>query len=231
MCTMKSALRLTLHLATLLATLVSAGAWAATYKVVVIGADGRPAADTAVLIRPAGSTAAAAPVAEPVLIVQKDIRFQPYLTVLPPGGTVRFVNRDTFDHHVRSQAGGPLGSVAPVKQFEFRLAALKSGKEASAELKFDGAGSVVLGCHIHGSMRGHILVSSVPFQAVTDAAGAATIENLPDGPVEVQLWHPDQLVDQPLLRATLGGRVEADLKLNFAPRRRPPLAKKGEYEY
>jgi plastocyanin len=212
-----------------------AGAWcsasAATYKVVVIGADGRPASDTVVLLQPAGRpAAAAAPPAEPVLIVQKDIRFQPYVTVLAPGSTVRFINRDSFDHHVRSQAGGPLGSVPPVKDFEFRLAAFKGGgKEASADLEFENEGSVVLGCHIHGSMRGHILVSAVPFRAVTDAAGAAVLEGLPDGAAEVRLWHPDQLTEQAPQRVTLAGTVAADLKLNFTPRRRTP-PRRSDYD-
>ena len=81
-------------------------------------------------------------------------------------------------------------------------------------------------------MRGHLLVSAVPFQGVTDAAGSISFQGLPDGAVEVRLWHPDQLVDQPAQRATLAGNVVADLKLNFSPRRRSPPQppKKGEYE-
>jgi plastocyanin len=213
-----------------LASLAAASSMAASYRVVVLGADGRPAGDAVVLLQMAGSHAAEPLVPETVVINQKDLRFQPYLTVVPVGSTVRFVNLDNFDHHVRSQAGGPLGSVPPVKQFEFRLAAFRAGKQSSAELKFESPGSVVLGCHIHGSMRGHLLVTSAPFQAITDNAGTATLMGLPEGPAEVRLWHPDQLVDQAAQRVTLSGNAESTLQLNFTPRRRPPPRKVDEYQ-
>jgi len=38
------------------------------------------------------------------VIALKDIRFVPYVSVVPVGASVRFVNKDGFDHHVRSQA-------------------------------------------------------------------------------------------------------------------------------
>ena len=44
-------------------------------------------------------------------------------------------------------------------------------------------------------MRGHVYVSSTPWVAVTDASGAATIADVPDGPVELLAWSPEQLVD------------------------------------
>jgi plastocyanin len=119
--------------------------------------------------------AAATPAAEVAPIVQKDLRFQPYVTAVPLGATVRFVNRDRFDHHVKSVAGGPLGSIAPAKEFEFRLPKPRAGNETSAELKMDAAGSIGLGCHLHGSMRGHLFVSPTPWVAVTDAAGRAVL--------------------------------------------------------
>jgi plastocyanin len=194
---------------------------AASLQVFVLGSDGRPAPDTAVLVLPAAGPMAATPAAQPAVIVQKDLRFMPYLTVVPPGSLVRFVNRDSFDHHVRSVAGGPLGSVPPVKDFEFRLAAARGGVESSAELKFESPGAVALGCHIHGSMRGHVLIAPAPYQAVTDAAGRVLFPDIPNASAEIRLWHPDQLVEQPVRRVNLGGRVEQELTLNFAPRRRP----------
>ena len=211
-----------------LTSLAASGVCAASLRIVVVGADGRPAGDTVVLLQPATGGASAIAPKQPVVITQKDIRFQPYVTVVPVGSTVRFVNRDSFDHHVRSQAGGPLGSIAPVKEFEFRLAAARGARETSADLKFDAPGSVVLGCHIHGSMRGHVLVSAVPFQAVTDAAGSVTLVGLPDGAAELRLWHPDQLSEQAPQKLNLAGDVAVDARLNFTPRRRPPARKVDE---
>ena len=200
-----------------LSTLAAAG----SLQVTVLDSDGKPAADVAVQLQPS-APGSAQPPAEPVRIVQRNIRFVPFVSVVPAGGTVRFVNRDRYDHHVRSQAGGPLGNIAPAQQFEFRMAAFKGEKESTADLKLDTPGIIALGCHLHGSMRGHILVSTAPWVAVTDDQGRATLAQLPDGQAELKLWHPEQLADQAPLRLQLVGDQSAEVRVNFAPRRRPP---------
>lgn len=211
-----------------LTTLAQAG----SLQVTVLGSDGKPAADVAVQAIPAAAWTPQPP-GEPVRIVQRNIRFVPFVSVVPVGGTVRFVNRDRYDHHVRSQPGGPLGNVAPAQQFEFRMAAFKGDKEATADLKMDTPGVIALGCHIHGSMRGHVLVTTTPFVAVTDEQGRATLAGVPDGQLELRLWHPEQLADQAPLRLQLAGDQAAEAKINFAPRRRPPpsAAPRGDYTF
>ena len=203
-----------------LGLLFSALAGAAQLQVTVTTPDGKPAADVAVLVQPTAAWTPQ-PLPEPVVIAQQNIRFTPFVTVVPVGGTVRFVNKDRYDHHVRSQPGGPLGNVAPAQQFEFRMAGLVAGKQPSqADQKLEVPGSIALGCHLHGSMRGHVLVSSTPWYAVTDEKGVATIANVPDGQVDVKLWHPDQLTDQPGNRVQAAGTMNTEAKLNFSPRRR-----------
>lgn len=207
---------------------------AANLQVTVLGSDGKPAADVAVQLLPAAPWSVLPP-AEPVRIVQRNLRFVPFVSVVPAGGTVRFVNRDRYDHHVRSQAGGPLGNIAPAQQFEFRMAAFKGEKESTADLKLDTPGVIALGCHLHGSMRGHILVTSTPWVAVTDEQGRATLPQLPDGQAELKLWHPEQLTDQAPLRLQLAGDQSAEARVNFAPRRRPPPTtappRSGDYTF
>lgn len=207
---------------------------AANLQVTVLGSDGKPAADVAVQLLPAAPWSVLPP-AEPVRIVQRNLRFVPFVSVVPAGGTVRFVNRDRYDHHVRSQAGGPLGNIAPAQQFEFRMAAFKGEKESTADLKLDTPGVIALGCHLHGSMRGHILVTSTPWVAVTDEQGRATLPQLPDGQAELKLWHPEQLADQAPLRLQLAGDQSAEARVNFAPRRRPPPTtappRSGDYTF
>jgi plastocyanin len=214
----------TLAIVAWLAAGATAPAAAATLHVTVTGADGRPAADTVVMVQPApggAATTAAAPAPATVSIEQRDFRFMPYVAVVAPGGAVRFVNKDPFDHHIRTLPGGPLSNIAPVKSFEFRLAAGGKSGDASEPVKLDLPGSILLGCHLHGSMRGHVLVAGTPWFAVTDDRGRAKIDALPEGSVEMKLWHPDQLGEQPVQRLQLGPALGTEAKLNFTPRRRP----------
>ena len=146
---------------------------------------------------------------------------------------MRFVNLDRYDHHVRSLPGGPLGSIPPVKNFEYRLTPPRKGGDTSADLRFDTAGHVVLGCHLHNSMRGHVVVSPTPWFAITDANGRATIANVPAGAADARTWHPDQIVEQAATRLQIDdGVIAATARLNFTPRQRPaPRAQpKGEYD-
>ncbi|MDT7836804.1 cupredoxin domain-containing protein [Aquabacterium sp. OR-4] len=208
---------------TLLGGQAALNAQAGQLQVSVLDADGKPAPDVVVSAQPTGIWPSQ-PLPEPALIVQQGSKFLPYVTAVPVGATVRFVNRDRYDHHVRSQPGGPLGSIAPAQQFEFRLGALRGGKEATQDLKAETAGVVTLGCHLHGAMRGHLVISSTPWVAVSNERGEVTLPNLPDGPVQLRVWHPDQLVEQPVMRVQAAGQASAEARLNFAPkpRRSPP---------
>ena len=201
----------------LAALAIAFAAHAATVTVVVNGADGQPAPNVVVQLLPAHPQPFKASAA-PVAIVQRDIHFEPYLTAVPVGATVRFSNLDPYDHHLRSEPGGPFGNIAPAKEFEMRLAAASGDKVASTDLKFDKAGVIVLGCHLHSSMRGHLFVSETPFVAVTDANGRAVIADVPDGGVELQAWSPEQLTAQPASRKQIAGAaMNLDATLNFTP--------------
>jgi plastocyanin len=192
----------------------------ASVTVTVHGADGQPAPDVVVQLTPA-RPGAPRPPWTPVVIVQRDIHFVPAITAVPAGTTVRFSNQDPYDHHIRSEPAGPLGNIAPAKAFEMRLPAATADKVASADVTFDKPGLVVLGCHLHGSMRGHVYVSSTPWVAVTDASGAATIADVPDGAVELRAWSPEQLIDQPAAQKQVSGAsVAFDATLNFTPPKR-----------
>lgn len=214
------------------ALLGAAAAHAGTVQMLVTAADGSPVADAVVVVQP--QAAAAAPAAPPPVAVigQKNIRFEPLLTVVPVGASVRFVNQDRFDHHVRSMAGGPLGSVAPVTEFEYRLGPQRRGTHVSPDLLLDKPGAIVVGCHLHGSMRAHIYVSPTPHFAVTDADGRAQIPGVPEGPAQIRVWHPDQLVEAPAIGVQVAGALAASTRLPFTPRRRPapaPANVHGDY--
>lgn len=196
---------------------LAAQAPAATVTVQVNGADGQPAPNVVVQLLPAHPGTYKPPTA-PYVIAQRDIHFVPYLTAVPVGAVVRFSNEDPYDHHVRSEPGGPFGNVPPAREFEMRLPAASGDKVSSTELRFDKVGVVVLGCHLHSSMRGHLFVSETPFVAVTDASGRATLAGVPDGPADLRTWSPEQLVDQPATsRQVAGPAASFDATLNFTP--------------
>lgn len=203
---------------------------AATLQMTVTNADGKPAPDTVVLVQPTASWPAQ-PLPPTAVVEQREIRFVPYVTVVPVGGSVRFTNLDSYDHHVRSQPGGPLGSIAPAKEFEFRLPPKRKGNNVSPDLKLDVAGTVLIGCHLHNSMRGHLFVSTTPWYAVSDEQGKVTIEGIPEGQVDIRLWHPDQVTEQTGQKLQMAASATAVAKLNFTPRRRPPPKPKGEYDF
>lgn len=190
---------------------------AATVTVVVIGADHQPAPDVVVQLMPAHP----APIrlsSEPVVIAQRDIRFVPYLTAVPVGTTVRFSNQDPYDHHLRSEPAGPMGNIAPAKEFETRLAAASGDKVASTDIKFDKSGVVVLGCHLHSSMRGHLFISETPYVAVTDVDGRVVINDVPEGSVDLRAWSPDQLIEQAATPQQVRGPTTSfNTTLNFSP--------------
>jgi plastocyanin len=213
---------------------------AGTLEISVSDRDGRPASDVVVLVE-GPARVAATPAAGPVVITQESLRFVPFLTVVPAGSTLRFANKDAYDHHVRSMPSGPLGATPPVKSFEFRLDAAEGAAAApvdeyqaaprprrrsgaaqtSADVLVDRPGPIGLGCHIHGSMRGQVYVSPTPWFAKTDTDGRARIDNVPAGPVEVTLWHADQLTEQPPQRLQVGsGTLAASAQRHFVPRRR-----------
>ena len=214
---------------------------AGSVQVLVTDADGKPVADTVVLIEPALKPVLK-PAAAPVVIAQENLRFVPFLTIVPAGSTLRFLNRDGYDHHVRSVPSGPLGSMPVVKNFELRLdaaepagaaggtpgyddykparSAKKSGS-STADVKVESAGPIGLGCHLHSSMRGQVYVADTPWFAKTDENGVARIDSVPEGAVQLVLWHADQLQDQPPQTVQVGAEaLKAAGRLNFVPRKR-----------
>jgi plastocyanin len=200
-------------------------AHAGSVQISVQDAEGKPAQDVVVLIEAAATSPKAAAVAASAaaVITQENLRFVPFVTVVPLGSSVQFVNRDSYDHHVRSTPSGPLGGTPPVSNFELRLSGVKNPGDAakSSTIKLDKPGAIGLGCHLHSSMRGHLFVSNTPWFGKTDDKGQVSIAGVPSGKVEVSLQHPDQFQKQsPLQLQVTDAPVQATSKLNFVPRRR-----------
>lgn len=205
-----------------LAVTASAG----SLSVSVLDKDGKPVQDAVVVIVPANKTPQPKkPLATQVTITQEKMQFIPSVTLVPVGAKVSFVNNDPWDHHVRSSPAGMGQFNATNAGFELRLEGKLDGKPAKpSEVTLDKAGvlgATLLGCFIHGSMRGYVYASDSPWAAKTGADGMAVFDDLPDGAAQVKLWQADQLLDVPAQQATVGAApAKNTFQLTVVPRRR-----------
>ena len=165
----------------LAALAMSAGAaWPASLVVTVRDQDGRPVADAVATLKSLDAPAPAGPIrfAWPMVVDQRSIKFDPFVLVAPAGTEVSFPNRDKVRHHVYS--------FSPVKVFQLKL----YGRDESRSVTFDRAGVVPLGCNIHDQMIGFVDVVDTPWAGKTDAAGDATLQNVPAGRAVLTVWRP-----------------------------------------
>lgn len=204
------------------ACVVSAGAVAGTVSVTVLDKEGKPVQDAVVVVIPSVKGTPKTPLPMAVTINQEKMRFVPPVSVVPVGARLTFTNNDPWEHHVRGSAAGLAQFSSTGGGFELRLDGKADGKPAKqAEVVMDKAGAVLLGCHIHGSMRGHIYVTDSPWAQRTTPEGQAVFDDVPDGAAQVRVWHGEQLIDLPLQNVTVGASpARATVQLQVVPRRR-----------
>lgn len=140
---------------------------------------GKPVPNAVVMVKPAAGFPAG-PIRFPwaYTVAQQDIRFEPFVLVVPVNATVAFPNKDKVRHHVYSFSAG--------NKFELKL----FGKDESRTVVFKAVGVAAIGCNIHDRMVGFIQVVDTPFAVKTDAAGVATIRGITPGAATVRVWHP-----------------------------------------
>lgn len=217
--------RLQIALFFIAAYALSMGATAGNIAVLVLDKEGKPAPDAVVVVvLPAARTGASqSPLPNQVTIHQEKMRFVPAVSLVAVGAKAQFVNNDPWEHHVRASAAGAAQFNATAGEgFELRLDGRPEGKPAkTAEATFSKPGAVLLGCHIHGSMRGHVYVSDSPWAALTGADGVAQLEQVPDGAAQIRVWHADQLIDiAPQAYTVTASPGKLTLQLSVVPRRR-----------
>jgi plastocyanin len=205
-----------------LSTCASAG----NLVVSVIDREGKPVADAVVVVSPANKTVLpkkSLPLE--ATITQEKMQFLPAVTLVPVGAKVRFINNDPWDHHVRSSPAGMGQFNASNAGFELRLEGKSEGKPAKpTDITLDKAGvmgATLMGCFIHGSMRGYVYASESPWASKTSAEGLAIFEDLPDGAAQIRVWQADQLLDVAPQQTTVGAApVKSVVQLSVVPRRR-----------
>lgn len=181
------------------------------FKVSVKDAQGRPAENVAVAFYPEKPAAASA--APGSNVRQKNKLFDPFLTVVSRGTTLRFPNEDSVQHHVYS--------FSKAKTFDLPLF-----HGDSKPIVFDQSGVVAVGCNIHDWMLAYVVVVDTPWYVKTDSGGNADIANLPPGHYQVKYWYPglkaqDVVAASDAADASLG---KFDLTIPGAVQSRPPAS-------
>lgn len=201
---------------------VGASARAGTISVTVLDREGKPVQDAVVVITPSAKGTPRTALPQAVTIAQEKMRFIPPVALVARGARVTFVNNDPWEHHVRGSAAGLAQFSSTGGGFELRLDGKPDGKPGkTAEITADKSGAVLLGCHIHGSMRGHMYVSDSPWAQRTTPEGQAVFDDLPDGAAQVRVWQADQLIDLPEQTLTVGATpARTTVQLQVVPRRR-----------
>lgn len=125
------------------------------------------------------------------IVEQRGKQFNPLVSVVQAGTDITFPNFDSVRHHVYS--------FSPAKTFELKL---YSGVPTNP-IKFDKAGTVILGCNIHDYMVAFIHVVDTPYFAKTNKLGKAVLRDLPNGNYILKAWHyalakEKEIVEKPL---------------------------------
>jgi plastocyanin len=204
-------------------TVLGAAATAGNLTVSVVDKEGKPVPDAVVVLASPniGSPKTALPMQ--VSINQEKMRFIPAISIVGVGAKARFINNDPWEHHVRGSAAGAMQFNADTADgFVLRMDGKTEGKAAkTADAAFDKVGAILLGCHLHASMRGHVYVSDSPWATLTNAEGQVSFEAVPDGAVQVKVWHADQFIDIPMQRINLtAAPAKSTMQLTVIPRKK-----------
>jgi len=177
--------------------------YAGTLRVTVVDDHGQPVEHVAVYALPSKPLPAAS--GPNAIMDQAHSAFVPHILIVQTGTSVLFPNNDVVSHHVYS--------FSEPKTFELPL----YKGNAHPPIVFDRPGVIVLGCNIHDSMLGYILVVDTPHFAATDAKGSLSLDGLPAGDYSVRVWTPrlrDNAQPQPrTIQVTADGTQNVSIKL------------------
>ena len=178
---------------------LSALAQAATVQVTVLARDGKPLPDAVVVLETTDGRQVPMPPPATHTITQERMQFVPAVSVVPVGSRVTFSNLDRWDHHVRGGAAG-LQGMGAAAGLEFRLAGVVQGQQPPSHvLTLEKAGT--------------------PWAVKTGADGVALLPQVPEGPMRLRVWHPDQLVEQAATTIEVQPVTALNVPTQIQPRR------------
>lgn len=179
-------------------SLLGESSLAATLEVTVTDAQGKPLANSIVVLRGENLTPIDTSTTE---VNQIANQFDPHVTVVHQHSAVIFPNLDQTRHQVYSFSN--------VKRFVTNLFA---GREADP-VSFDNVGIVPVGCNIHDRMHAYIYVTDAPLFAVTNIDGIARFDDLAIGEYQVEMLHPWQQSPGSVARDVRVRRAGRDLSI------------------
>lgn len=152
---------------------------AITGRIKVIDRGGQPANDlqqAVIWLTPVRGNAPAVTAGRMDITTEKRT-FSPHVVVVSLGSTVRFPNRDGFNHNVFSVTDG--------NAFDLGLYERGDGKST----QFNTPGVVNVFCNVHSTMSAVVVVRNTPWFAQPQGDGSFTIPNVPAGEYVLHLWH------------------------------------------
>lgn len=108
-------------------------------------------------------------------ITQRNVSFDPHITAVEVGTTIRWPNADDVFHNVFS--------MSETKPFDLGMY-----KDKVKEITFDRPGQVDVFCSIHSQMHAVILVLPSRFYAQVDARHRYVIADIPAGTYRLKAW-------------------------------------------
>lgn len=196
--------------------------YAGELTVDVLDTAGAPIENAVVYVEPENK--GSLPIA-PAIIEQRGKQFNPLVSVVQTGTDITFPNFDSVRHHVYS--------FSPAKTFELKL---YSGVPSNP-VRFDKAGTVILGCNIHDNMLAFIQVVDTPYFAKTNKMGKAILNDLPNGNYILKTWHyalvkeKDVFEKPTIIKGSQAVTVNLALKPFLIPARKSPRENKDFSNY
>jgi plastocyanin len=140
--------------------------------------------------------------ASPVLD-QVGCQYKPHVLAFPAGAEVQIQNSDGILHniHTYSQANPSINRAQP----KFK----KVLKETFAKPE-----NIKVTCDAHNWMTGWYAVQYNPYYAVTDAAGAFKLTDVPAGEYELKVWH--ETLGESTQKVTVGAGAAATANFELA---------------
>jgi hypothetical protein len=141
-----------------------------------------------------------APPSEPVVLDQKNCRYEPHILGVQTDQTIIIRNSDPLLHNIHP---------APENNRGFNVGQPTQGMET--ERSFSSPEIMIpVGCDVHGWMSAYIGVVDHPYFAVTGSDGSFQIPNLPPGEYTIEAWHETFGVKEMKVTVDEGGTATAD---------------------